>query len=415
MFFTTLANNLQVLYLPFPTTSSVFISLKGKAGRRGEQEKEIGGAHFLEHLFFDGIIKRLSASELSKFLDDQGAQHNGLTGTETVNYFVKILAGKAEFGFEYLSDIYFNSLFRGEDIEKERKVIFEEQAMYKDRPEEVLKQELGSLLYPNQILGRKFYDDQKNLDLLTKEILLNYKKRNYVSQNFILTVAGKITKESALVLAEKYFSQFDQGKIISFPKAEIEKEMKIKIINQNLGQSQLAIGFRGYSRLQVQEKIFCFLLRKILTGGHSSRLYRRLRNELHLIYTVHSGLTCFSDIGDFSLETKMKEENLPQTLNEILREIKKLLTGGITGDELQRAKNLLLSDFLFSLEKFEAYVDYFNSQYLFKNEIVSIEDNAKLIKNTSVQQVMSVAEYIFSDKPKICILTPKLKELSLFL
>ena len=111
----------------------------------------------------------------------------------------------------------------------------------------------------------------------------------------------------------------------------------------------------------------------------------------------------------------MKEENLPQTLNEILREIKKLLTGGITGDELQRAKNLLLSDFLFSLEKFEAYVDYFNSQYLFKNEIVSIEDNAKLIKNTSVQQVMSVAEYIFSDKPKICILTPKLKELSLFL
>src|SRR3990167_8518392 len=116
-----LSNKLRLLHVPSTTAESVAVTIIGKVGRRAELPAEVGSAHFLEHLLFDGTKRYPTETALAKFLGDSGGRCNGSTGSETVDYWVKTIVDKTEVAFDYLSDIFFNSLL--EEIDKERKVI----------------------------------------------------------------------------------------------------------------------------------------------------------------------------------------------------------------------------------------------------------------------------------------------------
>lgn len=406
----TLPNKLCVLYLPLSESPAVYISLTGKVGRRAELDNEVGSAHFLEHLFFDGTAKRPSTFELSNFIEGYGGRNNGSTGTEMVQYWVKLLHERAEIGFEYLSDIFFNSLLV--EIEKEKKVIAQEIKMRKDNPNDQLNRLIQSTLYPNQAVGRTLFDEEPNLSNMTHETLVNYINRAYVSNNFILTIAGNIDKEKAFLLAEKYFSQFREGNEVLFKKAEIETKEIINIVNNDLKQSKLGVSYRGYPSGSSEEQ-FVKLLNIILGQGASSRLSDRIRNDLHLAYSIGSQANYASDYGFLSINTSIDESNVQKTIDEIFKVISKLLKNGITDEELEKAKNRLLSGILFGLENIDYYAGYFTNQLLLSGKIESVEEHLNEIKSASKEDLMRVANFIFSDTPKVNLLTKTLKKVEL--
>jgi len=406
----TLSNKLRVLYLPVPESPAVYISLTGKVGRRAELSNEIGSAHFLEHLFFDGTAKRPTALQLSEFIEGYGGLRNGSTGSEEVQYWVKVLSEDREVGFEYLSDIFFNSLL--EEIEKERKVIGQEVAMNQDNPSRRLGRLIKSNLFPNQPIGRTIFDEAAHLPHINKETLLNYRNRTYLANNFILAIAGNIDKDEALKLAKEYFSKFKEGQEALFKKAEIEKNRKIHIVNGDFKQSKVAVSFRGCPANTREEKIIA-LLNVIFGQGGSSRLSNRIRHELNLAYSVGSDTSFFSDTGFLTIETSVDETNLQRATEEIFSEIQKLLKHGISEEELEKAKSKLLARTLFGLESLSFYANGFISQWLWGKEIKGIEEELNEVKEATKEDIMEVASYVFSDKPKINILTKSVTSLSI--
>ena len=405
-----LSNGLKILYLPIKTSESVFVSLIGKVGRRAEEGSEVGAAHFLEHLFFDGTKKRPNALQLSQFLEYYGGEHNGFTSAEVVEYFVKILPDKAEVAFDYLSDTFFNSLLK--EIEKERKVIVQEAAANRDNPAEVLRRLSLTNLYPGQPIGRTIFDEEPNLKNINEALLRGYMDRSCVAENFVLSIAGNINRDKAISLAEKYFTNFKKGKEIFFEKARIREKGAIEITRKDLTQAKLSINFRGFE-MNSYEGIVAQLLSTIIGGGMSSRLFNKLRNEEHLVYAVRSFHHQFSDTGYFSVQTFVAEDNLQRATNEIFVEIRKLLDYGITDEELEKAKNVFLTDFLFRMEKINSYVSFFNSQFLLKGKIKGVEERIKEVKRTTKENILEIAKFIFSDKPKVNVLTKSLEKLEI--
>lgn len=406
----TLPNKLRVLYLPLPESPSVYISLTGKVGRRAESDNEVGSSHFLEHLFFDGTKKRPSAFELSNFIEGYGGQKNGSTSTETVQYWAKLLHEHTEIGFEYLSDIFFNSLLV--EIEKEKKVIAQEIKMKRDNPGDQLNRLIKSTLYPNQAVGHTIFDEEPNLPNMTHDMIIGYVDKVYVSNNFILTIAGNIDKKKAFELAEKYFSQFREGKEVLFKKAEIETKETVNIINADLKQSKLGVSYRGYPAGSSEEKLVK-LINIILGQGSSSRLADRIRNDLHLAYSIGIQANYLSDYGFLSIHTSVDELNVQKTIDEIFKVISKLLQDGITNEELEKAKNRLLSRILFDLENIDNYANYFTNQLLLTGRIKNIDGNLNEIRSASKEDLMKVANYIFSDTPKVNLLTKTLNKVDL--
>ncbi|MEA1909707.1 MAG: pitrilysin family protein [Patescibacteria group bacterium] len=406
-----LANNLRVLHLPLPNTSSVYISLTGKVGRRAELGNEIGSAHFLEHLLFDGTAKRPTSFELSNFIEQYGGQMNGSTGTEMAKYWVKLLDKYTEEGFEYLSDIFFNSSLL--EIDREKKIIAQEAKMKEDNKDDQLRRLTRSILYPNQAMGRTIFDETSNTLNMTKEVLVSYFNRVYVSQNFVLTIAGNIDRRKAISLAKKYFNQFQEGNEVIFEKANFKKQETVKIVhNNNLKQSKLSVNYRGYS-FGSDEEQFVKLLNIILGQGLSSRLRNRIRNDLHLAYSIKSRANHASDCGFLSIDASTDESNIQKALDEIFKTISKLLENGITDEELVRAKNKLLSAILFNLENMQYYAEYFTNQLLLKGKIENLDKRFNKIQSASKKDLMRVANYIFSGSPKIVLLTKNLKKIDL--
>lgn len=398
---THLASGLRTVVVTDKDTPYVYISLLGNVGRRAEEGKEVGMAHFLEHLFFDGTKKRPSAYEINKFIEDHGGAKNGFTSQETVQYFVKILSTKAEIGFEYLSDIFFNSLLN--DIEKERKVIAQEAKMRHDNPNDLLIRMRLNSLFPNQTIGQTIFDEEKNLQNISRELLINYKQRAYVKENFILLISGKINETSAIKMADNYFPNFNAGKKIEFSSAFINKDQQVKIINKELEQAKLSISFRGYPAYSTNS-FLTRLIMVILGGGFSSRLYNKLRNELRLVYFIKSAHRPFSDTGFSFIETFMSEKNLQKSLDEIFIQINRLLDKGVTGEELSKSKNIVISRILFELDNAIDLGEFYADQWILNKEIKGVNHFIKIIKSATISDLADLSHEIFSDKPKIDIL-----------
>ena len=78
-----------------------------------------GLSHFIEHTVFKGTKKR-SAFDISDEIDGLGAQINAFTSKELTCYYTKSTADHVKECAEILSDIFFNSEFKEEELEKEK-------------------------------------------------------------------------------------------------------------------------------------------------------------------------------------------------------------------------------------------------------------------------------------------------------
>lgn len=407
-----LPNNLRVLHLPYPTSGFVLVSLIGRVGRRAEKEDEVGCAHFLEHLFFDGSKKRPTAFDIASFIEDKGGFSNGSTSSEIVEYWAKIVADKSETAFDYLSDIFFNSILREEDINKERKVIMQESASKRDNPDAIMFRNTLSTILPDQPIGRTIFDEDINLENINKLVLTNYMNRNYISDNFVLAIAGNIDKEKAMSLASKYFKDFKAGAKVQFDKPHLEEEKVINIINKDIAQAKFSVSFRGYS-MNSYESIVARIIAEIIGGGLSSRLSQKLRHQLHLVYGVSASHIEYSDIGYFVIETSASEDNIQIAIDEIFYEINKLMKDGVSDLEIEKAKNLLLADLFNSTEKMGDYMDFFSEQILLSDNVISINEMKKIINKVNKEDILSVAKHVFTDKPKVNLVTKNLDKLDI--
>lgn len=407
----TLSNGLRMIHLPLANEPSVFVSLIGKVGRRAELDSEVGAAHFLEHLFFDGTERFPSAHDLATFIDGKGTMRNGTTGPEEVRYFVRILPENVESAFDYVSDITMHSLLKEEDIEKERKVIKQEALSNSDKVDQALGRLHRNILFPGHALGRNIFDEAENLPNMNRSVLTQYMQRTYTSGNFILAVAGAIDESSARSLAEQYFARFPQGQETPFEPARIPDETVIKIHTRDVQQSHLIVSHRAFP-FQTDEALLTRLLAAILGGGSSSRLQKHLRHDLHLVYAVHAMTTEHADTGLFHIQTSLEEANIQAALTAIREEIVRLTTTRIDEEELEKAKNMLLARALFNLDNIVPYTNFYADQALYHRPIMTIDDFHSVIRGATPERLQALAQEIFADAPKMTVITKSLTDIT---
>ena len=135
-----LDNGIPVLMENIDSVSTVSLGIFVKTGSRNEYPDESGVSHFIEHMMFKGTKNR-SAKEISELIDNEGGLINAYTSRDTTAYYIQMLSSKIDTGIDVLSDMFLNSTFTQENLDKERNVIIEEIRMYDDIPEEIVHDE----------------------------------------------------------------------------------------------------------------------------------------------------------------------------------------------------------------------------------------------------------------------------------
>ena len=97
-------------------------------------------------MLFKGTKNR-KANEIAEEIDNLGAQMNAYTSKECTSFYVKVLEENINEALDILSDMFFNSLFSPEEIEKEISVVIEEIKMYEDSPEDIVYDKLSEIVF----------------------------------------------------------------------------------------------------------------------------------------------------------------------------------------------------------------------------------------------------------------------------
>ena len=376
-----LKNGMTVLFEERKNSGVVSVALAARYGGIHESENEKGISHFIEHMLYKGTKNRTS-KQISWEIEKNGGILNGFTEEELTAYWCKMPADKIDIALDVLSDMILNPLFDAGEMEKERKVIFEEMKMRKDMPNMFVVDKIQSLLYSGN-LGFDLIGTEKSMSSITREKILDKFKKVYGSENLMLCVVGDSNFEKLCDFCEIKFSKSRFS--MEEPKIITKNEEKI-LSRTGVDQANMILAF--HSPIVPDEKVYaCQVLNCLMVGGMSSRLFQEIREKRNLAYAVKGGYSGGKRYGYSSIFVGTSPDNIEKVKQIILEEFVKIKD--IDEKEIEQVKDQLIGNSKISKEDSQGQMLdlLYNEVWGDAKKSYEYESNIKKVKSIDVKDM----------------------------
>jgi len=188
---TVLDNGVRVLSEELDQFRSATVGIWVENGSRYETAPENGISHFLEHVFFKGT-KRRSARKIAEEIEAVGGILNAFTGRELTCYYARVLGTDLSLALDVLGDVFCESTFPPEEIERERTVILSEIAESEDSPDQQAQQLFDSALWPGHALSRPICGTPETVSGMQRDDFLKFIAARYRADRIVVAAAGSV-------------------------------------------------------------------------------------------------------------------------------------------------------------------------------------------------------------------------------
>lgn len=340
-----LTNGLRVLLFPDQSKSTMTVNVTYLVGSKHENYGETGMAHLLEHMVFKGSTKH---TNIPKELQDHGSRPNGTTSYERTNYFETFSASDAnlEWALDLESDRMVNSFIAKKDLDSEMTVVRNEFESGENSPLGVLYQRVLSTAYLWHNYGKSTIGSRSDIENVPIERLQAFYRTHYQPDNAVLVVAGKIDESKVLGLVAKYFGPIPRPSraLPTIYTAEPTQDGERTVTLQRVGDVQnIVVGYHAppgshpdFPALQMASQI-------LTDNSPSGRLYKALVETKKASNVGGAGLQ-LRDAGMVMVLAEVrKDASLDDARNTLLATIDGLKTAPFTSEEVERARNRLLT------------------------------------------------------------------------
>ena len=342
-FYRKVLKNGMTIILEKRDVSVVSVAFAVRTGGINELASEKGISHFIEHLLYKGTPNR-NAKKIAEEIEKNGGILNGFTDETITSFWCKMPAKHLSLALGVLGDMIKNPLFDKKELEKERKVIFEEIKMDKDNPHLYVLQEIHRYLY-KEPFGMPLIGTPKTLSSLSREKIVKKFKQIYQPNNLILCVVGNANFRSLVNFAERNFGK-NKGKV---PKIKILKHNFSKIEKRKgIDQANMVFAYHAPTS-EEKNSHAAFVLNTLLAGGMSSRLFSEIREKRNLAYSIRGDSIFAKDFAHSIIYVGTKKENISQVKKIILEEFKKV-SKEIPKKELLQVKEQIIGNYQISIE-----------------------------------------------------------------
>ncbi|CAN5918803.1 pitrilysin family protein [soil metagenome] len=386
----TLPNGIRVLHKQVTSTKISHSGFVLDIGSRDENEDQQGLAHFWEHMAFKGTAKRKSFHIINR-LESLGGELNAYTTKEKICFYASVLDKHFDKAFDLLTDITFNSVFPGREIEKERGVILEEMAMYLDAPDDAVVDEFDAVVFKGHSLGNNILGDRESVSRFKKADFLRFIGQNMSTDRVVFSSVSNWPFEKVVKLAEKYLADI--------PRMAVERQRRpftgygpsVVTSEKPIMQAHCLIGCPAYP-LSDPKRIPFFMLSNILGGpGMNSRLNLAVREKHGLVYTIDANYATYLDTGLFGIYFGTEKKQLKRTTSLVLKEIKKLREKPLGTLQLHQAKEQLMGQLAMAEESNIGLMMMMGKSILDLNTIESLNDIFQQIRSISAQDLAEIA------------------------
>ena len=367
-------NNIRIISQHMPNLSSVSLGIWAEVGSRNESEKEQGISHLLEHMAFKGTKTR-TARQIAMEIENVGGDINAATSVERTSYFVRLLKNDIEIGISILSDIIQNSIFDPTELDKEKNVIYQELASYRDSPDDTVFENFQSAAYQDQAIGRSILGNKETLTNIKSDDLTAYLNKFYHSNNLTIVATGSVDHNQLHNFCEKYFKFIQSGDTPQTKKAHYKPSQILE--NRDIEQAHIIYAFEGCS-YHDDNLYVAHLFSNILGGGMSSRLFQNIRESRGLAYSVFSFSSNYKDTGIFGIYSATSSDKVNEYSEAVANEILNC-EKNITDQEIIKAKKQLKAGLLMSSESPMARMNQIARQISIYGRIIDINETLERI------------------------------------
>ncbi|SDH68405.1 M16 family metallopeptidase [Roseospirillum parvum] len=396
----TLKNGLQVVVVPNHRGPVIHHMVWYKVGAADEPPGKSGLAHLLEHLMFKGTEK-VPAGEFSKIVARNGGRDNAFTGSDYTAYHQTIARDRLPLVMELEADRLANLRLAEEDFQTERQVVLEERlSRVENEPAALLAERLDLALwvthpYRNPVIG---WEDE--IKALTRTDALAFHAAHYAPNNAILVVAGDVTLDEVLPLAEKFFGPIPAAEVAERTRPERlppPARATIEMAHPRVAQASFR---RLYPAPAASDPTgdtpALEVLGEILGGGGSSRLYRRLVVDDAVATTA--GLWVDPHGRDYATVGLYGRPRPPHTLNDLEAamdaEISRLLADGVSAEEVAGAIDKLTARVAYARDDLATGAEVLGRALATGSTVAEVEAWPERIAEVTPQRVMAVARAV---------------------
>lgn len=389
---TSLSNGIRVVTSRIPHVRSVSLGLWVNAGARDETPEENGISHFIEHMIFKGTKQR-SAYQIAKEFDAIGGHTNAFTAMENTCYYARVLDVHLKTMVDILSDIFINSLFLSEEMERERPVIIQEISMVEDSPEDYIHVLAEKAFWGDHALGRPIMGTRENILQFDDTFLKSFFRRFYQPDRIVISAAGNVDHEELVAMLGSIFEAIPSGSPLP-PRIPATGISGISLHPRDLEQTHVCIEASGIP-ITDSRRHSLSILNSILGGNMSSRLFQNIREKRGLAYSVYSFVNSYVDTGMVGAYGGFAQESVPEAVSLMTREMNRLKTEPVTRDELSEAKEFVKGNIHLALESVESQMVRLAQNELHFSRFLPLDEIIASIEAVSTEDIMDIAQALF--------------------
>lgn len=393
-------------------------ALSTRVGTRDEAPQYNGLAHFTEHMFFKGTLKR-KAESINNALEKVGGELNAYTTKEETVLHATVLREDLHKAVDLLLELAFTSVFPDKELAKEREVILDEIVSYKDSPSESIYDHFETLLFAGHPLAMPILGEKKTLRQIDATVFRSYIAEHFVPAKMGLTLVADLDEKKAVALVEKSLAKYYREAVevqvvwegeageqamdggvaagtvlgagsVNAPAVVGKKPFYTEIAKKN-HQAHCMIGTIAFSCFE-KNRLALALLTNILGGPASNaRLNMVLREKNALVYNVEANFTPYADTGIFAVYFGCDKGDVKKCLELVKGEMDKVVSAPLSESALKAAKKQLLGQLSIAQDNTESQCLSMGKSLIVYGKIATFEQMRAKIEAVTAAQLQEVA------------------------
>jgi len=376
-----LPGGVRLLTEVMPHVRSATLGIFAEVGSSEEPAERRGISHLLEHMLFKGTARR-SARRIAEEMDAVGGNLNAATDKELTVFYAHVMDKHLPVAVDVLSDMFLHSLLDADELRKERDVVLEEIKMYDDSPDDVIGDAFTRTLWRDANLGDPTIGFARTVAAIDREALAAWHRERLGDA----------------------FGGFGGSAVAPEPERPVFHPA-VSVTHDDTEQAYVMLGMPGLS-MRDERRYTLSVLDTILGGGMSSRLFQEVREERGLAYEVSSFQQAYRSAGLFGVSAGTSPERVQECVDVIVDEIDRLVDGGVTDEEVARAREHLKGNMTLALESTSSRMSRIARNAIVHGRQISAEEVEERFDAVDTAAVNELARELFVTERGLCVLGP---------
>jgi len=338
----TLPNGLEVIVVENHGVPLVTIEADVKNGSFTQGPEYEGLSHLYEHMFFKANAAYPNPDDFVARASELGAQFNGTTSEERVNYYLTVPADSIQGGMSFLGAALMTPLFRKDELEREREVVIGEYDRNESSPFFQFNTSMSKALWTTAWSRKNPLGERAVIQNTTPEKMRAIEQRYYIPNNTAIIITGDVTPDKAFALARSTFGNWKAGPDPStsdpIPPIPPLVHDTALIVEQSIGSVFVMLQWQGPSATKDPAATYAADVFSDVLNQPGSRFQRRLVDS-GLFQSIGFNYYTLNQVGPISVFGQTSPQRLREALAALQDELKKVDDPGyFSADELNATK-----------------------------------------------------------------------------